>query len=106
MQLHPLAAGRLAADPATGLWVQATSAAWANQAGAYGQDMNMGMEFKKKQVSADLEAQKDSARRKARHEVRQAAPNASSGSAFDQSWDEQLSFMAVGDDESDEEGDS
>ena len=51
------------------------------------------MEFKKKQVSADLEAQKD----KARHEARQAASNASGGSAFDQSWDEQLSFMTAGD---------
>ena len=55
------------------------------------------MEFKKKQVSADLEAQKESARRKARHEARQAAPNASGGSTFDQSWDEQLSFMTAGD---------
>ena len=55
------------------------------------------MEFKKKQVSADLEAQKESARRKARHEARQAASNASGGSAFDQSWDEQLSFMTAGD---------
>ena len=35
------------------------------------------VEFKKNQVSADLEVQKDSARRKARHEARQAAPNAS-----------------------------
>ena len=34
-------------------------------------------EFKKKQVLADLEVQKDSARRKARHEARQAASNAS-----------------------------
>ena len=61
------------------------------------------MEFKKKQVSADLEAQKESARRKARHEARQAASNASGGSAFDQSWDEQLSFMTAGDES---EGDS
>ena len=55
------------------------------------------MEFKKKQVSADLDAQKEPARRKARHEARQAASNASGGSAFEQSWDEQLSFMTVGD---------
>ena len=52
-------------------------------------------------VSRDLlllEAQKDSARRKAHHEARQAAQlNASGGSAFDHSWDEQLSFMAAGD---------
>ena len=55
------------------------------------------MEFKKKQVSADLDAQKESARRKARHEARQAAPNASGGSAFEQSWNEQMSFMTAGD---------
>ena len=36
LQLHPLAAGSLAADPATGLWVQVTSAAWADQAGVGG----------------------------------------------------------------------
>ena len=29
LQLHPLAAGSLAADPATGLWVQVAPAAWA-----------------------------------------------------------------------------
>ena len=46
------------------------------------------MEFKKKQVSADLDAQKEAARRKACHEARQAAPNASGGSAFEQSSDE------------------
>ena len=61
------------------------------------------MEFKKKQVSADLDAQKESARRKARHEARQAASNVSGGSAFDQAWDEQLSFMTAGDES---EGDS
>ena len=61
------------------------------------------MEFKKKQVSADLDAQKESARRKARHEARQAASNVPGGSAFDQSWDEQLSFMTAGDES---EGDS
>ena len=55
------------------------------------------MEFQKKQVSADLESQKDSARRKARHEARPAAENASGGSASDHSWDEQLSFMTAGD---------
>jgi hypothetical protein len=55
------------------------------------------MEFKKKQVSAALDAQKVSAHRKARHEARQAASNASGGGAFEQSWDEQLSFMAAGD---------
>ena len=55
------------------------------------------MEFKKKQVTADLEAQKESARRKARHEARQEAPNASGGSAFEQSWNEQMSFMTAGD---------
>ena len=55
------------------------------------------MEFKKKQISADLRAQKDSARRKARHEARQAGPNASGGSAFEQSWNGQMSFMAAGD---------
>ena len=55
------------------------------------------MEFKKKQVSADLDAQKESARRKARHGARQAAQsNASGRSVFDQSWNEQLSFMAAG----------
>ena len=55
------------------------------------------MEFKKKQVSADIDAQKESARRKARHEARQAASNVSSGSAFKKQWDEQMSFMASGD---------
>ena len=40
LQLHPLAAGRLAADPATGLWVQLTSAAWADQASAGGREKN------------------------------------------------------------------
>ena len=56
------------------------------------------MEFKKKQVTADLEAQKESARRKARHEARQAAQsNVPNGSVFDQSWNEQLSFMTAGD---------
>ena len=42
LQLHPLAAGSLAADPATGLWVQVTSAAWADQAGAGGREKNAG----------------------------------------------------------------
>ena len=56
-------------------------------------------EFKKKQVTADLEVQKDSLRRKRQHEARQAASNASGGSAFEQSWNEQLSFMTA-DDES------
>ena len=42
LQLHPLAAGSLAADPATGLWVQVTSAAWADQAGAGGWEKNSG----------------------------------------------------------------
>ena len=42
LQLHPLAAGRLAADPATGVWVQVTSAAWADQAGAGGREKNAG----------------------------------------------------------------
>ena len=55
------------------------------------------MEFKKKQVSADLEAQEDSARRKARREAHRAASNASGGSAFEQSWNEQMSFMTAGD---------
>ena len=56
------------------------------------------MEFKKKQVSADLDAQKESARRKARHEARQAAQSDVLGGSVDhQSWDEQLRFMAAGD---------
>ena len=61
------------------------------------------MEFKKKQVSADLDAQKESVRRKAKHDARQAASNASGGSAFDRSWDKQLSFMTAG---GESEGDS
>ena len=61
------------------------------------------MGFKKKQVSADLVAQKESARRKARHEARRAASNDSGGNAFEQSWNEQLSFMTAGDES---EGDS
>ena len=56
------------------------------------------MEFKKKQVSADIGAQKGSARRKARHEARPAAySNTSGGSVFGQSWNEQLSFTTAGD---------
>ena len=55
------------------------------------------MEFKKKQVQADLETQKESARRKARFEARQAAQSNASmngGSIGNRNGGEQLRFMA------------